>query len=50
MGCDSCDFFISHVTVIDGGFEIWGYGCELGGSYLDNRTFSSGCINFKSKE
>jgi len=49
--CETCEYFISDVTVIDEyGSEIWGYGCELGGSYLDKKTFWNGCKDFKSQD
>ena len=45
--CKSCEFFIPHITVIDSGIEIWGYGCELGGSFLNPFMFFNCCNEFK---
>ena len=41
--CEGCVEFIPHVTVVEDGFEIWGYGCMLGGSYLSEELFFNGC-------
>lgn len=41
--CESCCEFIPHVTVVEDGFEICGYGCMLGGSYLSEEIFFNGC-------
>ena len=42
--CEMCINFIPNVTVVDdSGFEIFGYGCMLGGSCLSEETFFKGC-------
>ena len=48
--CETCINFIPHVTVIEKGSEIWGYGCMLGGSYISEKVFFEGCKSFKGKE
>jgi len=46
--CKECKHFIPHVTEIDEyGFEIYGYGCMLGGNHLSKQQFFNPCESFK---